>query len=271
MATTSSGNSQLNAQLAELSKLRVANTDNFDKSIITLASFSLGLSLSFLKYFLPIDRAEVAWMLYGSWALFTASIFSTLASFFVSNWVLAESGVAYKAYFGPQQVPFDGTVPSSKWLAFLGYSAAICFFVALTFTSLFVGINLSTASKYKEGFCKDKKGIFVSCKLEGGVQTPMAPSSTSSDKGVASQTLKNSIVVNLVDNRNKAPNEDVSRATEPRNIEAGQSLQNTVILTLPNPPPVVTGGGKRNNPCKPCDEGKNNLPIPKTESVEIGK
>ncbi|MYM73518.1 hypothetical protein GTP56_15100 [Duganella sp. FT134W] len=271
MASTPPSNSQLNAQLAELSKLRVANTDNFDKSIITLASFSLGLSLSFLKDFLPIDRAEVAWMLYGSWALFTASIFSTLASFFVSNRVLAESGVAYKAYFGPQQVPFDGTVPSSKWLAFLGYSAAICFFVALAFTSLFVGINLSAASKYKEGFCKDEKGIFVPCKPGSGVLAPSAPPPTNSDKGVPSQSLKNSVVVNLVDNRNKTTNEDASKATEPRNADVGQSLQNTVILTLPYSPPVVTWRGKKNNPCKPCDEPKSNLPIHKTESVEIEK
>lgn len=271
MATTPPSNSQLNAQLAELSKLRVANTDNFDKSIITLASFSLGLSLSFLKDFLPIDRAEVAWMLYGSWTLFTASIFSTLASFFVSNRVLAESGVAYKAYFGPQQVPFDGTVQSSKWLAVLAYLAAICFFVALAFTSLFVGINLSTASKYKEGFCKNGNGIFLPCKMGGGVQAPTILYPTSSDKGIPPQSLKNSVVVNLVDNRNKATNEGVAKATEPRNADTGQSLQNTVILTLPYSPPVVARSGKTKNPCKQCDEPKNSFPIHKMESVEMDK
>lgn len=271
MATIPPSNSQLNTQLAELSKLRVANADNFDKSIITLASFSLALSLSFLKDFLPIDRAEVAWMLYGSWVLFTASIFSTLASFFVSNRVLAESAIAYKAYFGPQQLPFDGTVSSSKWLSFLGYSAASCFFVALVFSSLFVGMNLSAASKYKEGFCKNEKGIFVSCNPKIADLAPAALSPTSSEKGVPSQSLINNVVVNLVDNRNKTANEDSSRATEPGKVDAGQSLRNTVIVNLPYSPPVLTGRGKKNNPCKPCNEPEKKLPITKTETVETVK
>lgn len=58
--------------LAETHKREMASTDNFDKSVLTLSSAGLGLSMSFLKDF--VGYAIVwPWVLYGSWILFVAA------------------------------------------------------------------------------------------------------------------------------------------------------------------------------------------------------
>ncbi len=57
----------------------------FDKTIITIASGGLGLSLLFLKDILDKDQITSQWLLIVSWCSFILSILSTLLSFMGSQ------------------------------------------------------------------------------------------------------------------------------------------------------------------------------------------
>jgi len=58
-----------------------SSTDNFDKSILTLSSGALGLSLSFIKDIVPLGSAAWRLLLYFSWGFFGLCILLTVLSY----------------------------------------------------------------------------------------------------------------------------------------------------------------------------------------------
>jgi hypothetical protein len=57
------------------------SSDNFDKSVLTLSSGALGLSLSFIKDIVPLNHAMWLLLLYLSWSLFGLCIVLTVLSY----------------------------------------------------------------------------------------------------------------------------------------------------------------------------------------------
>lgn len=70
---------------ADLLKRQISNAENYDKAVLSLSTFFLGLSLAFLKDFVPVQRAEWRSLLYGSWIVLTCAVVSTIASFLLSQ------------------------------------------------------------------------------------------------------------------------------------------------------------------------------------------
>jgi hypothetical protein len=62
-----------------------ASSDEFDKSLLTFASGTLGLSLAFIKDIVPLKEAVALRMLFGSWVAFTLCIVVTIFSFPLSR------------------------------------------------------------------------------------------------------------------------------------------------------------------------------------------
>lgn len=60
------------------------STDQFDKSLLTLSSGALALSLAFIKDLVPLKFAEGIFWLYTSWICFVLCIVVTLFSFSIS-------------------------------------------------------------------------------------------------------------------------------------------------------------------------------------------
>jgi hypothetical protein len=58
-----------------------SSTDNFDKSILTLSSGALALSLSFIKDIVPLGHAAWRLLLYLSWGCFGLCILLTVLSY----------------------------------------------------------------------------------------------------------------------------------------------------------------------------------------------
>src|SRR5260370_30305412 len=58
-----------------------SSTENFDKSILTLSSGALGLSLSFIKDIVPLGHAAWRLLLYLSWGFFGLCILLTVLSY----------------------------------------------------------------------------------------------------------------------------------------------------------------------------------------------
>ena len=65
-----------NANRRELS-----NAENYDKSLLTLSSFSIGFSILVLKYVVPWNDANSLQLLFYAWGILGVSIFSSLVSY----------------------------------------------------------------------------------------------------------------------------------------------------------------------------------------------
>src|SRR6266404_4254675 len=71
-----------------LLSVRQSSFEQLDKSILTLSSGGLGLSIAFIKEIVPPGHIVVLCLLIISWALFVVSILSTLASFVLSTYAI---------------------------------------------------------------------------------------------------------------------------------------------------------------------------------------
>lgn len=128
--------------LAESHKRELASTDNFDKSILTLSSAGLGLSISFLKDFGGQGVVSPIF-LFGSWVLFVVATLSTMLSFLSSIKGL-EFGkeTAHRGYRLGDYTAFDRMNAWEKRTICLNYISATAFCLALVFTIVFVITNV---------------------------------------------------------------------------------------------------------------------------------
>jgi hypothetical protein len=127
---------------AEVNRRELASADNFDKSILTLSSAGLGLSLSFLK-----DIGGVAvvlpWALYLSWVMFVLATVSTMSSFLVSARAMEHhKGLARRAYLEGDHGAFGEENKWDRWTRRLNQCSAAFFFLALALTITFVITNV---------------------------------------------------------------------------------------------------------------------------------
>lgn len=128
--------------IAETSKRELSGIDNFDKSILTLSSAGLGLSMSFLKDFVGV-AVVWPWFLYVSWGMFGIATLSTMASFMVSGKALEyQKKLAYRGYIRGEDAAFDEPNKWNQITICLNYVSATAFFSALILTIAFVIINL---------------------------------------------------------------------------------------------------------------------------------
>ena len=133
-----------------INNFRLSNTQLFDKSILSLSSAGLGLSLAFISNIVPMDveKDPVIYigLLYVSWGLFVLAIASTVLSFRTGLQELEKqfetircklSGQNESRYESNDDVAF---YRNTKYLAICSF---ISYILAVSLTVLFIIINLS--------------------------------------------------------------------------------------------------------------------------------
>lgn len=134
------------AYVEEVHKRELSGIDNFDKSVLTLSSAGLGLSVSFLKDLVLLKDVVLPLLLYASWTMFTVATVSTMISFLVSGKALAhQKSVAYRAYYRGEDAAFDEVNSWNCWTRRLNLTSAITFISALVLTTVFVITNLESS------------------------------------------------------------------------------------------------------------------------------
>ena len=130
---------------------QLSNAENFDRAILTYSTAGLGLSLAFLKDFLPITEAGYAWLLYGSWGMFTLAITITICSYISSQRGITRQLVLGERYYMRRDeaavTEKNLFVAMTDWL---NNVSGLCFIAAIIFTTAFVSINLERASTMAE-------------------------------------------------------------------------------------------------------------------------
>jgi hypothetical protein len=128
---------------SEASKRELSGSENFDKSVLTLSSAGLGLSLTFLKDFVQLSSATTKWALYGSWIAFTLATLGTMVSFICSGKAQRTQLKLAEDYYlhGDESALTRG----NKWGAcnsILNGIACIAFTSALVLTVIFIWSNI---------------------------------------------------------------------------------------------------------------------------------
>lgn len=134
---------------AEIRKRQVSSSENFDKSVLTLSSGGLAVSLGFLKDFLPIDKSIWAWALYTSWGALTIATVVTMLSFLASARALDYQQEAGQLYY---QRGDDSKIHGNPWdrvVIWMNRLSGASFIAGVILTTLFVAINLQRAQDMK--------------------------------------------------------------------------------------------------------------------------
>ena len=122
---------------------QLANSENLDKSILSLSTASLGFSLAFIKEIVSLDQATNVYLLQFSWLCFVCAIVSTMASFLVS-----QRGINKQLFFAEQYylMQKDEFLGKTNWLSkvndWLNASSFAIFICGIILTVIFVWTNI---------------------------------------------------------------------------------------------------------------------------------
>lgn len=159
----------------EVDKRLLQNSDNFDKALLTYSSAGLALSLGFLKDFIPLRDAKAGVLLYISWALFTATVIITIASYLTSQKALWRSlGLAERYYLRYDEAAITDRNVWEQLTIAAAVIGGCLFFFALVCSAVFVAVNLEESQVAKS-----------SNRVE--IQSIVPPAPLSGDSSAASQ------------------------------------------------------------------------------------
>jgi hypothetical protein len=128
----------------ELLKRQLSNTENYDKSILTLSSSGLAISLTFLKTIIPIDEANHLWMIKTSWLCFLFSITLSIIAYLISNAAIDKQlEIAENYYIRLDNKAFNEKNYLSIANECINKIVGILFILAIVATILFVTLNIN--------------------------------------------------------------------------------------------------------------------------------
>ncbi len=124
-------------------KRQLSNTESFDKTVLTLSSAGLALSLTFLKLIVPVDKADYLWLLKTSWICFLLAIIFSLGAFIISNKAInRQLQIAEDYYVNRKASAFN----QQNWFSiinnWLNNFVGLNFVFAITTVVIFVILNL---------------------------------------------------------------------------------------------------------------------------------
>lgn len=134
---------------AEVRKRQVSSSENFDKSVLTLSSSGLAISLAFLKDFIPIGNAIFPWALYSSWTLLTAATVITMLSFLASMRAQEFQQTVAEAYYLRKEDPTKKPNPWDRVVIWMNRASGVSFIAGVLLTTLFVATNLQRSHEMK--------------------------------------------------------------------------------------------------------------------------
>lgn len=136
----------------ELLKQQISNSETYDKSLLTLSSAFLGLSLAFVKDIVPLAEVRYLWILFLSWAGLTLAIVGTIWSFIYGQRVIKRLlDGARQYYIEKDQTAFEKSRMYSEQLDHVNEFSGFVFIAAVLLSVAFVFINIQPeASMSKE-------------------------------------------------------------------------------------------------------------------------
>jgi hypothetical protein len=127
---------------ADLFKRQLSNAENYDKAVLSLSTAFLALSLTFLKDFVPLQRAEWLSLLYGSWLVLAGAVLCTIFSFWVSQRAIdVQLKKADDYYLRNDQAALSKS-RIAKLTDWVNAASGILFVLGVSLTTTFVIVNV---------------------------------------------------------------------------------------------------------------------------------
>ena len=127
----------------DLLNRELSNSQIYDRSILTLSTSALGISLAFIKDIVPLEEAHCSVLLTVSWWLFGLAIILTMTSFLVSQWAIKKQLVYAEKYYLEGIEKYQKK--KNKYATItdcLNISSGLIFISAIVLTIAFVQINV---------------------------------------------------------------------------------------------------------------------------------
>ncbi len=174
----------------DLLKRQLSNNENFDRSILTLSSAALALSVTFLRSSTMHNCFPI---LLFAWIGFLAAIVFTLISFLVSQQAISlQLENAEQYYLKNDDGAIEKKNPAAIWTDRLAYASAIAFAFAIIFLLIFFANNLPH-KKESLSMSKEKKSETVNLmegesvpkmqNVDAGASVPKMQIATPNSKG----------------------------------------------------------------------------------------
>ena len=128
----------------ELLKRQLSNNEGYDKAILSLSSAGLALSLTAIRFVVPLETASYLWALKTSWVLFLLTVLSTLIAYLVGNKAIdTQLDIAEDYYLNALVSAQTAKNPYQKFNTILNRFTGIFFGVAISLVVSFVILNIN--------------------------------------------------------------------------------------------------------------------------------
>jgi hypothetical protein len=128
----------------DLRKRQLSNTENYDKTILTLSSSGLALSLTAIKFAIPLATASYLCLIQGSWWLFGTTILISIIAYWVGNKALdTQLKIAEDYYSKGNEAAFSKKNWYSTANDWLNIGAGFTFLIATALIISFVTLNIN--------------------------------------------------------------------------------------------------------------------------------
>jgi hypothetical protein len=130
---------------SDLLKRQLSNSENFDRSVLSLSSALLVASIAFIRPSGPGAGTHHAGILAWSWAALALSIVSTMASFLVSQKAIDHQlELADKYYRQRQNDALTANNLPARWTLWLNLLAGAAFLAGVGLTVWFAILSIPT-------------------------------------------------------------------------------------------------------------------------------
>jgi hypothetical protein len=128
----------------DLRKRQLSNNENYDKTILTLSSSGLALSLTAIKFAIPLATAKYLFLLQSSWWLFGATILIAIIAYPISNVALNKQLENAEDYYARG---IEDAFSRKNWYSIindqLNIVAGLAFIIATAAIIAFVTFNIN--------------------------------------------------------------------------------------------------------------------------------
>lgn len=145
----------------DLLKRQLSNNEGYDKAILSLSSAALALSLTAIKFVIPLDNAEHLILLKVSWLFFLITIICSLIAYLISNHAISKQLVIANDYY------IEGLISAQSQKniyttinKYINNMTGVVFVIALSLVITFITLNLNgedNMSDKEKNVTKSKK------------------------------------------------------------------------------------------------------------------
>ena len=128
----------------DLRKRQLSNTENYDKTVLTLSSSGLALSLTAIKFAIPLATANYVCLIQISWWLFCITIIIAIVAYWVGNKALdVQLKIAEDYYAKGIEEAYSRKNRYSDVNDWLNIIAGVAFMIATACIISFVTFNIN--------------------------------------------------------------------------------------------------------------------------------